>query len=59
VRNPPLCTLEQLGTVFKEGVYTLHDLADFHDYMDEEEENMRRQNIAQNDKERAQHGNDP
>jgi hypothetical protein len=34
--------LEQLGTPRCEGVYTLHDLLDFHELLDEREENMRR-----------------
>ena len=32
MRDPPLCTLKQL----QDGTYTLNDLADFHEAMDEE-----------------------
>jgi len=39
MRNPPLCTLIEL----KDGSYTLNDLADFHEAMDEEVEYQRRQ----------------
>ncbi|MES2587012.1 MAG: hypothetical protein V4536_08845 [Pseudomonadota bacterium] len=39
MRNPPLCTLADL----KDGTYTLNDLADFHESMDEEVEYQRRQ----------------
>lgn len=38
MRDPPLCTLAQL----KDGTYSLNDLADFHEAMDEEEEYIRR-----------------
>ena len=34
MRDPPLCTLAQL----KDGTYTINDLADFHEAMDEEAE---------------------
>jgi hypothetical protein len=37
MREPPLCTLHELKTV-----YTLNDLADFHEAMDEEVEYQRR-----------------
>lgn len=42
MRDPPLCTLAQL----KDGTYTLNDLADFHEAMDEEAEYQRRQDAA-------------
>lgn len=38
MRDPPLCTLREL----KDGTYTLNDLADFHEAMDEEAEYRRR-----------------
>jgi hypothetical protein len=38
MRNPPLCTLHELSN----GTYSLDDLADFHEAMDEEEEYLRR-----------------
>jgi uncharacterized protein DUF6889 len=38
MRNPPLCTLHELS----DGTYSLDDLADFHEAMDEEEEYLRR-----------------
>lgn len=38
MHDPPLCTYIQL----KDGTYTLNDLADFHEAMDEEAEYMRR-----------------
>jgi len=38
MRNPPLCTLAQLG----DGTYTINDLADMHEAMDEESEYLRR-----------------
>ncbi len=34
MRDPPLCTMAQL----KDGTYSLNDLADFHEAMDEESE---------------------
>ncbi len=37
MRDPPLCTLRELQTV-----YTIDDLADFHEMMDEEAEYARR-----------------
>lgn len=37
MRNPPLCTLHELETI-----YTIDDLADFHEAMDEQEEYDRR-----------------
>lgn len=37
MRDPPLCTLIQLKTV-----YTIDDLADFHEMMDEEAEYAKR-----------------
>lgn len=38
MRDPPLCTLREL----QDGTYTLDDLADFWEAMDEEEEMARR-----------------
>lgn len=38
MRDPPLCTLRQL----QDGTYTIDDLADFHEAMDEEAEYQRR-----------------
>lgn len=38
MRDPPLCTLREL----KDGTYTINDLADFHEAMDEEIEYQRR-----------------
>lgn len=38
MRNPPLCTLAQL----KDGTYSINDLADLHEAMDEEAEYQRR-----------------
>jgi hypothetical protein len=38
MRDPPLCTLEQL----KDGTYSINDLADMHEAMDEEAEYKRR-----------------
>ena len=38
MRDPPLCTLRQL----QDGTYTINDLADFHEAMDEEAEYQRR-----------------
>lgn len=38
MRDPPLCTLREL----QDGTYTIDDLADFLEAMDEEEETMRR-----------------
>lgn len=38
MRDPQLCTLKQL----KDGTYSLNDLADFHEAMDEEAEYERR-----------------
>jgi hypothetical protein len=37
MRDPPLCTLHELSTV-----YTIDDLQDFHEAMDEQEEYERR-----------------
>jgi hypothetical protein len=42
MRDPPLCTLREL----KDGTYTLNDLADFHEAMDEESEYQRRVDAA-------------
>lgn len=44
--------MADLGTALHEGIYTLHDLCDFHDYMDEEEENARRARAASRSKDR-------
>lgn len=38
MRDPPLCRLREL----QDGTYTLNDLADFHEAMDEEAEYERR-----------------
>lgn len=38
MRDPPLCTLREL----QDGTYTINDLADFHEAMDEEAEYERR-----------------
>ena len=38
MRDPPLCRLKEL----QDGTYTINDLADFHEAMDEEAEYMRR-----------------
>jgi hypothetical protein len=38
MRDPPLCTLKEL----QNGTYTINDLADFHEAMDEEIEYQRR-----------------
>lgn len=38
MRDPPLCTLAEL----KNGTYSINDLADFHEAMDEESEYERR-----------------
>ena len=38
MREPPLCTLKEL----KDGTYSINDLADFHEAMDEEVEYQRR-----------------
>lgn len=38
MRDPPLCTLREL----QDGTYTLDDLADFHEMIDEENEYARR-----------------
>lgn len=38
MRDPQLCTLASL----KDGTYTINDLADFHEAMDEEAEYSRR-----------------
>ena len=38
MRDPPLCRLAEL----KNGTYTVNDLADFHEAMDEEDEYRRR-----------------
>lgn len=42
MRDPPLCTLEQL----RDGTYSINDLADFHEAMDEESEYHRRVRIV-------------
>ena len=44
MRDPPLCALLQL----KDGTYTLNDLADMHEAMDEEAEYQRRFNEKRN-----------
>lgn len=46
MREPPLCSLHQL----KNGTYSLNDLADFHEAMDEEAEYKRRYDIASKSK---------
>ncbi len=38
MRNPPLCEFNQL----KDGTYSINDLADFHEAMDEEAEYVQR-----------------
>jgi hypothetical protein len=38
MRDPPLCALAEL----QNGTYSINDLADFHEAMDEEEEYTRR-----------------
>ncbi len=38
MRDPPLCTLKEL----KDGTYSMDDLADFHEAMDEQDELLRR-----------------
>lgn len=38
MRNPALCTLKEL----KDGTYSINDLADFHEVMDEESEYEKR-----------------
>ena len=38
MRDPPLCTLREL----KDGTYSINDLADLHEAMDEEAEYERR-----------------
>lgn len=38
MRDPPLCKLSEL----KDGTYSINDLADFHEAMDEEAEYHRR-----------------
>lgn len=38
MRDPPLCTLKEL----KDGTYSMDDLADFHEAMDEQDELQRR-----------------
>jgi len=38
MREPPLCTLKEL----RDGTYTINDLADMHEAMDEEAEYRRR-----------------
>lgn len=42
MRDPPLCSLREL----KDGTYSINDLADFHEAMDEEEEYRRRIDAA-------------
>ncbi len=46
MRNPPLCTLLQL----KDGTYSINDLADLHEAMDEEAEYERRFDAARKKK---------
>jgi hypothetical protein len=46
MRDPPLCTLAEL----KNGTYSLNDLADFHEAMDEEDEYQRRHRDVQRHK---------
>jgi hypothetical protein len=38
MRDPPLCSLRQL----QDGTYSINDVADFHEAMDEEAEYQRR-----------------
>lgn len=42
MRDPPLCKKHQLT----DGTYSINDLADFHEAMDEEEEYQRRVDAA-------------
>lgn len=46
MREPALCSLQQL----KDGTYSLNDLADFHEAMDEEAEYKRRYELASKSK---------
>jgi hypothetical protein len=46
MREPPLCSLREL----KDGTYSINDLADFHEAMDEEAEYKRRYEIANQNK---------
>lgn len=46
MRDPALCTLQEL----KNGTYTINDLADFHEAMDEEAEYQRRFEAVRRDK---------
>ena len=46
MRDPPLCTLREL----QDGTYTIDDLADFHEAMDEEVEYQRRTEAAREKK---------
>jgi hypothetical protein len=46
MRDPPLCTLKEL----QDGTYTINDLADFHEAMDEEVEYQHRTQAAQETK---------
>ena len=43
MRDPPLCRLKELC----DGTYSINDLADFHEAMDEEAEYQRRAEEAQ------------
>ncbi len=42
MRDPPLCTLKEL----RDGTYSINDLADFHEAMDEEVEYQNRVEAA-------------
>lgn len=42
MRDPPLCALREL----QDGTYSINDLADFHEAMDEEAEYARRARAA-------------
>ena len=46
MRDPPLCRLIEL----QDGTYTINDLADFHEAMDEESEYQRRLDVIQKQK---------
>jgi hypothetical protein len=48
MHNPPLCTLREL----RDGTYSLDDLADMHEAMDEEDEYLRRGDAIARQKER-------
>jgi hypothetical protein len=43
IHNPPFCSLKEL----QDGTYNINDLADFHEMMDVEAENIRRAEEAQ------------